>query len=668
MHRALARLARLALVLAGCASALASAAPPPAEAFFRPADFQEVALSPSGRYLALTSAKGLKNLGLVVLDLAPGGKVQRAAQFSDGDVRQVRWVNDTRLVFSVMDPPGSGAPQTLPGLYAVKSDGSELRQLVRRRWLGPIRSGDEDTRVLNWNHFLLAVPARAAGDDNEEVLIHEVSEDEQRLSRPLWLNTRSGRTRRVDVAIPDDTVGWLADARGELRVALTRKDKTAGALWRGPGQTAWTPLYSAPLLHPPFGPHSVDVDGRLYVLRATNGTGNRVLKQFDFDKNEPMAQPLVQVPDFDFNGGLLHDPETGRLLGVRVLADGLVTVWLDEAMKRFQAEVDRQLPGKINIVQCRRCGQPDMVALVHAYSDHDPGQLWFHTAQPEPGQRKWRPVFKALDGIAPQQMASLDLHRIKARDGQTLPVWVTRPDDAQGPLPAVVLVHGGPYVRGTSWRWAALPQFLASRGYLVIEPEFRGSTGYGEQHYRSGWKQWGQAMQDDVADALRWAQAQGLASDRACIAGASYGGYSTLMGLAKDPDLYRCGIAWVAVADLELLVKGSWWVQDDIGLARQLTVPEMIGDPVKDAAMLAAHSPVKLAHRIKSPLLLAYGEEDLRVPLEHGKRMRDALIAAGQKPVWVTYPGEGHGFAKPENAYDFARRAEAFLAEHLGVP
>ena len=178
---------------------------------------------------------------------------------------------------------------------------------------------------------------------------------------------------------------------------------------------------------------------------------------------------------------------------MRVLADGLVTVWLDEAMKRFQAEVDRQLPGKINIVQCRRCGQPDMVALVHAYSDHDPGQLWFHTAQPEPGQRKWRPVFKALDGIAPQQMASLDLHRIKARDGQALPVWVTRPMRAQGPLPAVVLVHGGPLRQRHFLALYALPQVRLTRlpGHRA---RVRGSTGYGEQHYRAGWKQWGQAM------------------------------------------------------------------------------------------------------------------------------------------------------------------------------
>ena len=134
-------------------------------------------------------------------------------------------------------------------------------------------------------------------------------------------------------------------------------------------------------------------------------------------------------------------------------------------------------------------------------------------------------------------MATLELQRIKARDGLDLPVWITRRPDAKGPLPAVVLVHGGPWLRGGEWRWDAEAQFLASRGYVVIEPEFRGSAGYGSAHLEAGFKQWGQAMQDDVADALRWAQKEGLASDKACIAGASYGGYSTLMGLIKDPSL-----------------------------------------------------------------------------------------------------------------------------------
>jgi dipeptidyl aminopeptidase/acylaminoacyl peptidase len=307
-----------------------------------------------------------------------------------------------------------------------------------------------------------------------------------------------------------------------------------------------------------------------------------------------------------------------------------------------------------------------MAALVRAFSDRDPGQLWVYQTQPPAGEKNWRPVGRVRNDVKPADMATMAFERIKARDGRDLPVWVTRSPDATGPLPAVVLVHGGPWLRGNVWGWNRWGQFLASRGYVVIEPEFRGSIGYGFAHYRAGFKQWGQAMQDDVADALKWAQAQGLASDKACIAGGSYGGYSTLMGLIKDPDLYRCGVAWVAVTDLDLYVSGSWWVHDDIPEAgRQYRLPDLVGDAVKDADLIATNSPVKQAARLKGPVLLAFGEDDQRVPLAHGKRMRDALRATGNEPTWITYPGEGHGFSVLKNRVDFAERMEAFLARYL---
>jgi len=228
------------------------------------------------------------------------------------------------------------------------------------------------------------------------------------------------------------------------------------------------------------------------------------------------------------------------------------------------------------------------------------------------------------------------------------------------------VVHGGPWVRIGHWNWQPLEQFLASRGYLVISPEFRGSTGYGDAHYRAGWKQWGQAMQDDVADALQWAQKQGLASDQACIAGASYGGYSALMGLVRNPDLYRCAAAWAAVTDPALLVAGAWWLGDDVaGTGRDYLLPQMVGDTVKDADMFAANSPLAQSKRIKAPLLLAFGEEDRRVPLVHGERLRSALRDAGRPPEWVTYPNEGHSWRLVSTQVDFARRLEIFLDQNL---
>jgi dipeptidyl aminopeptidase/acylaminoacyl peptidase len=265
-------------------------------------------------------------------------------------------------------------------------------------------------------------------------------------------------------------------------------------------------------------------------------------------------------------------------------------------------------------------------------------------------------------------MGSVEFERIKARDGHDLPVWLTRPagTTAKQALPAVVLVHGGPWVRQGSWRWDPMAQFLASRGYLVLEPEFRGSDGYGLKHLNAGNRQWGQAMQDDVSDVLLWARQQGLANDKACIAGSSYGGYSTLMGLIKNPELFRCGSASFAVTDLMLMVKGSWWVEDDVSDAtRKHSLPERVGDPVKDQEMLLAQSPVTQAHRLRAPLQLMWGDEDKRVPLTHGHRLRSEMRKAGLEPEWVVYEGEGHGLRKLENRTDMARRLESFLARHL---
>jgi dipeptidyl aminopeptidase/acylaminoacyl peptidase len=268
-------------------------------------------------------------------------------------------------------------------------------------------------------------------------------------------------------------------------------------------------------------------------------------------------------------------------------------------------------------------------------------------------------------------MAPVDFERFRARDGLEIPVWVTRPVGTDGrplpgPLPTVVLVHGGPWVRGSHWAWHAEAQFLASRGYLVVEPEFRGSEGYGRALFRAGLRQWGRAMQDDLVDALAWAAQRGWAdAGRACIAGASYGGYATLMGLIRHPETWRCGVAWVAVTDPRLLFRWSY-VSDVNDEARGYTYPQLIGDPEADRAMLEEVTPVLHAARLRSPLMLAFGGRDARVPIEHGRRLHQALRAAGRTPAeYVVYEDEGHGWFLLENQLDFARRLERFLAEQL---
>jgi len=373
----------------------------------------------------------------------------------------------------------------------------------------------------------------------------------------------------------------------------------------------------------------------------------------------------VRTPGFDFRGGVIAD-SSGKVLGVRVVTDAETTIWFDERLKAVQQEADRRIPGRINRLSCRRCGAPDMTVLIESWSDRDPGQYTVLRPGAE-GKPEWRTIGPVRKAIDPARMGTQDFERIKARDGADLPLWLTFPPGPRGsaPLPAVVLVHGGPWVPHRTWRWSADAQFLASRGYLVIEPDFRGTVGYGHAHFRASFKQWGLTMQDDVADALLWAVKQGHADPkRACIAGASYGGYATLMGLVRHPELYRCGAAWVAVTDPRLMFEWSSR-SDQSDEVRSYTYPRMIGDPVADAAQLRDTAPVEQAARIKAPVLLAMGREDRRVPLVHGHRMRDALNAAGNPPEWVVYDDEGHGWLKVANRIDFALRLEKFLAQHL---
>jgi acetyl esterase/lipase len=662
-----------------CSAALAQAPAPlpapsaaalPAEAFFKHPEVLDAQLSPSGALLAITTSLGAQRVALVVLDPLNPKQATRIALFHDADVVRFQWVNNKRLVFSVVDlESGSGEnSQSGAGLYGVDADGKDLRILIARRGL-PIVSERtaKGTVALPPNHQLLQVPQPAGVEESDDVIVGEWVANSARDLRavvPLRLDSRTGRTQRMALDAPAGSLGWLFDSQGQARVAITQRGGRRAVHWRGPGQSEWQLLSESDALHMPFSPHHVDDSGQLYVTNSMGPHSRTVLSRYDFERRAPARVPWVSVEGFDFSGRVLTLHPSNAVAGVRFEADAEDTVWFDEAMKRFQQQTDERMPGGTNRISCRRCNQPDMVALVRHFSDRNPGQLWFYSA----ASGQWRSVSPVLSGINPALMAQVDLHRIKARDGRDLPVWLTLPAGRKpgSPGPTVVLVHGGPWLRGGHWRWSPLEQFLASRGYLVISPEFRGSTGYGRAHFEAGWKQWGQAMQDDVADAVLWAQAQGLADKRVCIAGASYGGYSTLMGLVRHPELYRCGAAWVALTDPFLLLEGSWWVRDDISdSGRRYSLPQMVGDAKLDADMLTRVSPVAQAEHIKAPVLLAFGEADLRVPLAHGKRLREAMQKAGREPLWVTYPGEGHSWRLPQTRADFARRLENFLAEHL---
>jgi len=231
-----------------------------------------------------------------------------------------------------------------------------------------------------------------------------------------------------------------------------------------------------------------------------------------------------------------------------------------------------------------------------------------------------------------------------------------------------MLVHGGPWVRGGHWAWNPEVAYLASLGYAVLEPDFRSSQGWGRKLFESGFKEWGRAMQDDLDDGMDWLAKRGTIDPaRACIMGASYGGYAVMMGLARDPARWKCGVNFVGVTSIELFFDIAWADYSQSDFIRY-TAKEMIGDPDKDAAQFKATSPLANAAKIKAPVLMAYGAQDYRVPIAHGERMRDALKAQGTPVEWIVYSEEGHGFQLEANRFDFYGRVARFLGDNLGRP
>ncbi len=631
----------------------------PVEAFFQRAAAREMQLSPSGRLLAFTAARDASRVGLYLRDL-DSGETKALAQFSDIDIVDLQWAGEQRLLFATTDLGDQevGSSAGAPGLFAVGVDGGRPRELIQRRswWPSENLGGTRSQTGLDFRHRLLAAPV-GGGD---EVLVGRyegnAGNDLERVV-PLWLNTRNATTRHYASDAPDGAVQWWFDPQGQARLVRTREGALERLHWRGPADKAWRQIAEGESGKLPFEPAFVDGIGSLFLTQARGPRGERVLTRFDFERGAPQAEAMVELPGFDFRGRLLVGDD-GAALGLRMLAERETTVWFRPALQQLQRDAEARFAGRTVSLSCRRCGEPEMRALAFVDADRDPGQFWLYSAK----TNSWQGLVRLREAIDPAAMAEVGLHRIVARDGRPLPVWVTRSREAKGPQPTLVLVHGGPWVRGGHWRWSGLAQFLASRGYLVIEPEFRGSDGYGLAHLRAGDRQWGLAMQDDLVDALAWAQRRGLAAADACIMGASYGGYATLMGLIRHPQQFRCGVSWVGVSDPLLYLQGSVWVDDDISRsARRHLLPQWVGD----ADSLRAVSPLLRAAEIKAPLLLAYGKLDRRVPLAHGERLRDAMRAAGHEPEWLVYEDEGHGWRTMANQIDFARRVEAFLAQHL---
>lgn len=653
----------LAGLAMACSMTLAHAAPPPMQHFFESSHYKQAMISPSGRYVALLIGDGKQRDGLLVLDTATRKPIG-GARLEDSDIGDAMWVNDQRLVFNLVDRRlAPGDRRYAPGLFAVNRDGKELRRLADRDDSRGSTGTNIASRVEPWNTFLM----NDTGAQDSEFLYVE---------RPIWeengyviertdlmrLDTVKGGSTAVNR--PGPAQSWMLDHKGEPSIMGSSKDGTDTIHYRDPESGKWRALASFASYDSQqngFSPIGFYNDKKLLVRSRVNGDKD-ALHLLDLATGAIDPKPMLSLGDYDFSGNMVYSGK--RLVGIHYLADARASVWFDAGMKAAQEEVDKLLPTTVNIITPPVAPETPWL-LVAAYSDRQPYVYMLYQRD----SKQLVILGGSHPGINPAEMGEQSMVKVKARDGLEFPAWLTLPAQKGKQLPLVVLVHGGPYVRGTEWGWDAKAQFLASRGYAVLEPEFRGTTGYGDKLFRAGLKQWGLKMQDDIADSVKWAVAQGVAdARRVCIMGASYGGYATLMGLVNDGDTYRCGVAWAAVSDLPLFLGTNLSILSDVSHEfRKYGAPILIGDLQKDAAQLAATSPLKQVSRIKRPLLLAHGSDDLRVPMTHYNKLRSALKDNKADVEFVEYVGEGHGWSVMENRLDFWTRVEKFLDKHIGA-
>jgi dipeptidyl aminopeptidase/acylaminoacyl peptidase len=463
----------------------------------------------------------------------------------------------------------------------------------------------------------------------------------------------SGGEPTLDTENPGNVVSWTADARFRVRAAVAAKpDGTSELLVRSAPGKAWRPLRQwgaeeggQPILF--------SEDGTMLYLTDNHKADTIRLLKLDVVSGE--QEVIAADPEYDVSGVLSH-PTKHIIQAVSFNKDKVVWKVLDPDIGPDFAALAQLRPGQFRVVSR---DLPDQHWVV-AYTTDD-GPVSYYTY--DRATRKGQLLFSHQPKLEGLPLAHMQPISFKARDGLTIHGYLTEPVGVPAKhLPTVLLVHGGPWARD-SWGFNPLVQWLANRGYAVLQINYRGSTGYGKKFLNAGNREWAGKMHDDLIDGVNWLIQQGVADPKKiAIMGGSYGGYATLVGLAFTPDVFACGVDIVGPSNLVSLLKTipPYW-----GPMKGL-FNKRVGDVEKEADFLKARSPLFRVDQIKAPLLIGQGANDPRVKQAESDQMYNALKKAGRPVQYVIYKDEGHGFARPENRLHFYAIAEAFLARYLG--
>jgi len=612
--------------------------------------YEWVKISPDGKHFAVT--KPLEDrTALLILRREDHAFTAKIMGGPDSVVDDFWWANDERVVVSLSRKRGSrDEPVSIGELYAVNVDGKYSMLLASpygvREHAGLVT---EISNTLEQSVYMLD-PLAA---DPRNVLVSAVPVANDPFVRIEKLDTYNRNRVRI-AEVPVRRASFVSDQSGEVRFAVgANTDNISKLYYREARGEQWRLINDAGTSGQRRFPLGFSADGRLAYLQVEQPTGPDSIVSWDpaTGRETELLRDTVVDPY-----QILYDMDGKTPIGASFMHERISNRFFDEAARTPRLYRSLEKVFVHDAVRMTSATSDGRYVLLFVWGDRNNGDYFLFDTE----QKKADRIFSRREWFVPQQVPPSRLVSFRARDGMQLHGYLTEPlTAANGPRPMILLPHGGPFTVFDQWRFDDDTQLLAAAGYAVLRVNYRGSGNYGRAYTDAGSREWGARMQDDLADATQWAVKEGIADrDRICIYGASYGGYAALMGVARDPGLYRCAAGYVGVYDLELMHRdtsqgsgsGRTWATDWLGDRREL----------------GASSPVNLADRIKVPVFLAAGGKDERAPIEHSKRMERALKRAGVPVETLYYPNEGHGFYTEPHRREYYARLLGFLSQHLG--
>ncbi|MCB0485676.1 MAG: S9 family peptidase [Flavobacteriaceae bacterium] len=600
----------------------------PVEDFFKNSEQRTFRLSPNGEFIAyLAPYESRMNIHVRKFD---SDSVTRVTSVTDRDLAGYFWANDNRLVY-IRDKGGNENFH----LFAVDKDGSNEKDLTP---FDGVRAQIIDDL-----------------EDNEDEMIVGLNKRIPQVFDPYRINIKTGEMKLL-YENPGNITGWQTDHDGKLRLAFVTNGVDTSILYRESEDKPFEEVITTDFKQT-LAPQFFDFENPDVVYAVSNlGRDKTAVVKYDLKNKKELEE--IFIDDEVDTDGISYSRKRKVPTVITYTKAKINRKFLDDESKSIFTAFEKEL-GTSNEYYITSSNKNEDKFLVYAGDDKSRGMYYYF----DKNSGKIEHLADLSPWIKPEQMADMKPISYTSRDGLTINGYLTLPVGREAKnLPVVVNPHGGPWARD-NWGFNPEVQLLANRGYAVLQMNFRGSTGYGKEFWESSFKQWGQTMQNDITDGVKWLVDEGIADpERVAIYGGSYGGYATLAGITNTPDLYAAAVDYVGVSNLFTFMETipPYWEP------YKKMLYEMVGDPnTKDSIMMKENSPVFNVDKIKSALFIAQGANDPRVNKDESDQMVEALKKRGVHVQYMVKDNEGHGFHNEENRFDFYNAMTKFLDENL---